>query len=106
MARHRAALPIQVLASTLIALVLLALPVAARLPGLAVPAEAAGPTYVCPTGGTISANQTWDPSNGVYVVTCNVTIAAGVTVTVNPGTIVKLSSTVLSQVMEEIDADE
>jgi hypothetical protein len=40
--------------------------------------------------GTLSSNETWDSSSGVYVITDNFTIPQGVTLTINPGTIVKI----------------
>ena len=42
--------------------------------------------------GTINAAQTWGPT-AVHQVTCNVTISPGVTVTVLPGTAVKMQGT-------------
>ena len=41
--------------------------------------------------GNISANQTWSSGNNVHVVTCNVTVAAGVTLTITQGAIVKFN---------------
>jgi len=40
--------------------------------------------------GTLSSNETWSPSSGVYVITDNFTIPTGVTLTIDPGTIVKI----------------
>ncbi len=49
------------------------------------PAGAAVRVDVC---GQINADTTWTPDN-LYVITCEVTVAQGVTLTVLPGTIVK-----------------
>ncbi|MCI0636436.1 MAG: right-handed parallel beta-helix repeat-containing protein, partial [Actinobacteria bacterium] len=53
-------------------------------------------TAVTSVTGTISSNTTW--AAGVIRVTGNVTVAAGVTLTINPGVIVKLESTRFLQV--------
>jgi hypothetical protein len=45
-------------------------------------------THVC---GTLTSNQTWISGN-VYVVDCELTIPDGKTLTINPGTIVKISA--------------
>lgn len=45
-----------------------------------------GPTNV---SGTISSNTTWTLANSPYVMTGNVTVATGVTLTVEPGVVVK-----------------
>ncbi|MBX7251317.1 MAG: right-handed parallel beta-helix repeat-containing protein, partial [Candidatus Promineofilum sp.] len=45
-------------------------------------------TEVC---GSITANTTWSPANGTYVATCGVTVDTGVTLTIQPGTVIKLS---------------
>ena len=42
--------------------------------------------------GTISADETWSSAGNVHVVTCNVTVASGVTLTVTEGAIVKFNS--------------
>jgi hypothetical protein len=42
-----------------------------------------------PVSGTISSDQTW---RGTYLVTGNVTVASGVTLTLEPGTVVKFQS--------------
>jgi hypothetical protein len=49
-------------------------------------AMAAPAVTVC---GAISQSQTWDPSAGPYVVTCDTTVASGVTLTIVAGTVVK-----------------
>ncbi len=49
----------------------------------------AGPTNV---SGTISSNTTWTLANSPYVVTGNVTVAAGVTLTVDAGVVVKFNN--------------
>lgn len=45
-------------------------------------------TNVC---GTINTNTTWSSSGSPYIVTCDVTINPGVTLTIDPGTIVKFN---------------
>ncbi|MAT45270.1 MAG: hypothetical protein CL609_23320, partial [Anaerolineaceae bacterium] len=49
-----------------------------------------GPTEFC---GTISENTTWSANQSPYVLTCDVTINAGVTLTIEAGTIIKPNST-------------
>jgi uncharacterized repeat protein (TIGR01451 family) len=48
-----------------------------------------GPTTVC---GTISQTTTWTREASPYIVTCNVTVSAGVTLTIQPGTQVRFNS--------------
>ena len=48
-----------------------------------------GPTNVC---GTISTDTTWTPYESPYVVTCNVTVNSGVTLTLQAGTVVKFQA--------------
>lgn len=56
---------------------------AVALPGSA---SGTGPTNV---SGTISTNTTWTLANSPYVMVGNVTVASGVTLTIEPGVIVK-----------------
>ncbi|MCP3956472.1 MAG: DUF11 domain-containing protein, partial [bacterium] len=48
-----------------------------------------GPTFVC---GTIDVDTTWMVLDGPYIVTCDVVVPAGVTLTLEPGTVVKFNS--------------
>jgi hypothetical protein len=41
--------------------------------------------------GTISTNETWSNTGNVHVVTCDVTVAPGVTLTITEGTIIKFN---------------
>lgn len=42
--------------------------------------------------GTLAANTTWSPANGMVIVTGNIVVPAGVTLTMLPGTVVKLTN--------------
>ena len=42
--------------------------------------------------GTINSNQTWSNTGNVHVITCDVTVAFGVTLTIDEGTIVKFNT--------------
>lgn len=55
------------------------------------PAGATG-AVTANVSGTISANTTWTLANSPYVMTGNVTVAAGVTLTVEPGVVVQGNS--------------
>src|SRR5215471_9585568 len=46
----------------------------------------AAQTTIC---GTINESQTWGPSGSPYIVTCDTTVASGVTLTISSNTIVK-----------------
>jgi hypothetical protein len=56
---------------------------AVALPGSA---SGTGPTNV---SGTISTNTTWTLANSPYVMVGNVTVASGVTLTIEPGVVIK-----------------
>ncbi len=49
----------------------------------------AGPTNV---GGAITSNTTWSLSGSPYIVTDNITVNSGITLTIEPGTIVKFDN--------------
>jgi RHS repeat-associated protein len=68
--------------------------------GLVIVALLSGPTLArsaaggsaTNVSGTISTDTTWTVANNPYVLTGNVTVAAGVTLTVEPGVVVKFNS--------------
>ncbi len=43
-------------------------------------------------GGTLNADAHWTPANGPYLIQANLTVASGVTLTIDPGTVVYLAS--------------
>ncbi|MCO6449373.1 MAG: RHS repeat protein, partial [Caldilineales bacterium] len=58
-----------------------------QVPYQAIPTAVA--TDVC---GTIGSNTTWNAAGSPYVVTCDVYVNPGVTLTINPGVVVKFNS--------------
>ncbi|MBW2494692.1 MAG: hypothetical protein JRE43_08065, partial [Deltaproteobacteria bacterium] len=48
---------------------------------------------VTSVAGIISSDQTWEPSGNPYVMTGDVTVSEGVTLTLSPGVVVKADST-------------
>ncbi len=49
---------------------------------------AASATSVC---GTLTADTRWTPASSPYVITCNVTVPENITLTVDPGTVIKFA---------------
>lgn len=52
----------------------------------------ANSAYATDVSGTISQDTTWTSANSPYVLMGNVTVASGVTLTVDPGVIIKSNS--------------
>lgn len=52
----------------------------------------ASPSTATNVGGTINANTTWTVAASPYVVTSSITVAAGKTLTIQPGVLVKFNS--------------
>ncbi|MDL1948228.1 hypothetical protein FBQ97_00210, partial [Acidobacteria bacterium ACD] len=52
---------------------------------------AAGEVSATDVGGPITTNTTWTLAGSPYIVTSNVTVNAGVTLTVEPGVLVKFA---------------
>src|SRR4051794_29193633 len=48
-----------------------------------------GPTFEC---GNITQDTTWQALDGPFIITCDLVIPAGVTLTIEPGTVVKFNS--------------
>ncbi len=70
----------------LVILLVLLLAVGALPAGHPTPAQAAGPTDV---GGTLTGTHTWTSANSPYRVTSDVTLEAGATLTIQPGTVIE-----------------
>src|SRR5947209_6952064 len=67
-------------------------------------AASAGPpkTHVC---GRIATDTTWTTTNSPYEMDCNVTLPAGVTLTIQPGVVVYAAASVKLQVKGVLKAD-
>src|SRR5690606_18849116 len=59
----------------------------------ATPTATVTPPTVTQVCGAITSNTTWSPAGGTYLATCSVTVNTGVTLTIQPGTVVKFQST-------------
>jgi hypothetical protein len=53
---------------------------------------ASGARALTPVGGSITSNATWGPAGNPYVLTDDVTVSEGVTLTLSPGVVVKADS--------------
>jgi uncharacterized repeat protein (TIGR01451 family) len=60
-----------------------------------------GPTTVC---GTITSDTLWKALDGPFIVTCEVVVPAGVTLTLEPGVVVKFNSLLGIQVLGNLAA--
>ncbi len=60
-----------------------------------------GPTTVC---GTITSDTLWKALDGPFIVTCEVVVPAGVTLTLEPGVVVKFNSLLGIQVLGSLVA--
>jgi hypothetical protein len=59
----------------------------------AVLGAASGARALTPVGGAITSDATWGPAGNPYVLTDDVTVSEGVTLTLSPGVVVKADST-------------
>ena len=48
------------------------------------------PCFYIAISGTITSNTTWSPAGGVYVLDGSFSVATGITLTIEPGTIIKV----------------